>query len=528
MSTPSDERGDAAFEGRARRRHAADGRRPRAGAESRRARPSGGAHSRPQRGPKVFRRAAFALTALVSVAVLAVTGYLYTNLNSFENEITRFGGTLGNGADGAIDILLVGIDSRTDAQGNPLTDQQRAELHAGDAESTSTDTIILIRIPNDGSSATALSIPRDTYVDIPGYGKGKINAAYATAHEKKLEERVAAGASREESLGEAADAGRDELVKTVAELTGVEVDHYAEVGLIGFALLTDAVGGVDVCLNNRVNDAFSGARFPKGKQRLNGPQALSFVRQRHGLPRGDIDRIVRQQAFMASLAGQILATSTLTNPSRLNDLSTAIARSVVLDDDWDVIDFARKLQDLSGGNVKFSTIPVTDYKGHVDDQDVVLVDATAVRQYVDGLLGTNKPTTSTTPDDRPFTASDYTVDIGNSGTVEGMAARVAAIVKRGGFTVGDVSVSNSTIINSRLTVRDDDDAARDVAERLGGVEIVVDTQLPKKKMVLTLTDTYIGPGATETSTPSRSSTAPTSGSAAAPTVTTADGVPCVN
>ena len=155
----------------------------------------------------------------------------------------------------------------------------------------------------------------------------------------------------------ATEAGREALIKTVANLTGVTVDHYAEIGLLGFALITDALGGVDVCLKDAVYEPLSGADFPAGPQKLDGPQALSFVRQRHDLPRGDLDRVTRQQAVMAALAHQVISGKTLSSPPTLNRLQDAVQRSVVLSDGWDIMDFVQQLQKLAGGNVAFATIP---------------------------------------------------------------------------------------------------------------------------------------------------------------------------
>lgn len=174
--------------------------------------------------------------------------------------------------------------------------------------STNTDTIILVRIPNNGTSATAISIPRDSYVEAPGWGKMKINGVFGDVKLDRMKQLVEVeGEDPAVAEPEATEAGREKLIETVADLTGVTVDHYAEIGLLGFALITDALGGVNVCLNEPVYEPLSGADFPAGWQKLNGPQALSFVRQRHGLPRGDLDRVTRQQAFMASLAHEAIS-----------------------------------------------------------------------------------------------------------------------------------------------------------------------------------------------------------------------------
>src|SRR5699024_2019550 len=193
--------------------------------------------------------------------------------------------SLGEEKDGATDILLVGSDSRTDAQGNPLTQEEIDLLRAGDEEATNTDTIIVIRVPNDGSSATAISIPRDTYIKTVD-GNKKINGVYGDKKQATAEKLVGEGTSPADVEKRSTEAGRQALINSVADLTGVTVDHYAEVGLLGFVLLTDAIGGVDVCLKHDVYDEFSGADFHAGRQTLGGADALSFVRQRHGLPRG--------------------------------------------------------------------------------------------------------------------------------------------------------------------------------------------------------------------------------------------------
>src|SRR5271168_2270707 len=200
------------------------------------------------------QRVARVIATVAAVAVVLVTGVAWSKVRSFEDGIFHvFAPSLGQGGDdGAIDILLVGLDSRTDAHGNPLSAQELAALKAGDEEATNTDTIILVRIPNNGKSATAISIPRDSYVAAPGLGKTKINGVYGQTREAKRTSLVKAGDSAEGAAAQGTEAGRDALIKTVADLTGVTVDHYAEIGLLGFALITDALGGVAVCLKEPV------------------------------------------------------------------------------------------------------------------------------------------------------------------------------------------------------------------------------------------------------------------------------------
>src|ERR1700753_1660682 len=330
------------------------------------------------------QRVTRAIASVTAALVVLVTGVAWGKVRSFEDGIYHvFAPSLGRGGDdGALDILLVGMDSRADAHGNPLSPQELATLRAGDEVASNTDTIILVRIPENGKSATAISIPRDTYVQAPGLGKTKINGVYGQTKEEKRVSLVESGAAPDEAEREGTEAGRDALIKTVGDLTGVTVDHYAEIGLLGFSLITDALGGVNVCLKAPVYEPLSRADFPAG------PQALSFVRQRHELPRGDLDRVVRQQVVMSSLAHQVISGKTLSSPSTLSRLQSAIQRSVVLSSGWDIMDFIQQLQSLAGGNVAFATIPVLQEDGWSDDgtQSVVRVDPSQVKEFVSGLL----------------------------------------------------------------------------------------------------------------------------------------------
>ncbi|MFC9980483.1 LCP family protein [Gordonia sp. NPDC127522] len=431
-----------------------------------------------------------ALIAVASVAVLLCTGYAWNTMSDLQTRITQLGGLdLGGGAeDGAVDILLVGTDSRTDAKGNPLSPEELRLLRSGDEVATNTDTILLIRIPDDGSSATAISIPRDSYVDVPGVGMSKINAAYGTTRETVRAQAVTDGKSEGEAESEGTLAGRKALVDTVANLTGVQVDHYAEVGLLGFVLLTNAAGGIDVCLNNAVRDPFTGARFRAGRQTLDGPKALSFVRQRHGLPRGDLDRITRQQAFMASLTQKIISANTLTDPGKLSELQDAVSRSVVIDDDWDIIRFAEQLKDLSGGRVKFATIPIVTEQGWSEDgqQSVVQVDPREVQTFTDDLLAPKQS--------QGVQRGDYMVDVVNAGTIDGLASNVANILTNKGFRVGATSSGKADTKDSIVYAKDESDAARLLAKDLGGAEVVADPALGDDQLKVVLTNTYAGPG----------------------------------
>src|SRR6201998_3454405 len=433
-------------------------------------------------------------TALTLVVVLG-TGIAWSNVRSFEDGIFHMSApSLGKGGDdGAIDILLCGLDSRTDAHGNPLSAEELARLHAGDDVSTNTDTIILVRIPNNGKSATAISIPRDSYVQAPGLGKTKINGVYGQTREAKRASLVKAGASTADAAAQGTEAGRDALIRTVADLTGVTVDHYAEIGLLGFALITDALGGVDVCLKQPVFEPLSGADFPAGQQRLDGPEALSFVRQRHELPRGDLDRVVRQQVVMASLAHRVISGRTLSSPATMNKLQQAIKRSVVLSSGWDIMDFVNQLQKLAAGKIAFATIPVLDESGWSDDgmHSVVRVDPHQVQDWVAGLLHDQAQGKT---EELAYTPNKTTANVVNDTDINGLGAAVSEVLTSKGFTAGMVG-NNDAAHGSGSQVqaaKADDLGAQAVAKDLGGLPVIANKSVPPGSVRVVLAKDYTG------------------------------------
>src|ERR1700757_3903189 len=438
------------------------------------------------------------IATVAAVLVVLVTGVAWSKVRSFEDGIYHvFAPSLGRGGDdGAIDVLLVGMDSRTDAHGNPLSPQELATLRAGDEVASNTDTIILVRIPNNGKSATAISIPRDTYVSAPGLGKTKINGVYGQTKEEKRVSLVQSGVAPDEAEREGTEAGREALIKTVANLTGVTVDHYAEIGLLGFSLITDALGGVNVCLKQPVFEPLSGADFPAGWQKLNGPQALSFVRQRHELPRGDLDRVVRQQVVMASLAHQVISGKTLSSPATMNRLQQAIQRSVVLSSGWDIMDFVDQLQKLAGGKIAFATIPVLDESGWSDDgmHSVVRIDPHQVQDWVAGLLHDQAQGKA---EELAYTPNKTTANVVNDTDINGLAAAVSEVLTSKGFTAGGVGNNDAAHVSGSQVqaAKADDLGAQAVAKDLGGLPVVANAAVPPGSFRVVLANDYTGPGA---------------------------------
>ncbi|MBC6448417.1 LCP family protein [Actinokineospora xionganensis] len=341
------------------------------------------------------------LLALVSTAALVGTGFVWSRVDALQESVNTTDAIAAAAAgpdapsadDGANDILVVGNDTRTDLKGRPLSARVLRELRTEATDTINTDTLILLRLPRNGGKSFAISIPRDTYVKVPDYREEKINGAYGVIKARHARRMVDGGErDREKIERESDNAGRTALVQTVQGLTGVRVDHYVEVTLYGFYLLTEAIDGVDVCLNHSTSDPDSGANFRKGPQTVRGGDAVAFVRQRKGLPRGDLDRIVRQQTFLASAMNKVLSGGTLGDPGKLTALEGAVAKTVVMDPGLHFLDLVNQAQALASGAVEFVTIPVTGVGARNDrGQSIITVDLAAVHAYISGLATANPP-----------------------------------------------------------------------------------------------------------------------------------------
>lgn len=229
--------------------------------------------------------------------------------------------------------LLVGSDSR-----DSLTPEEQAELSTGGGGSRLADTIMLLYTA-PGSPATLVSIPRDSYVDVPGYGMQKINAAYAFG-------------------------GAPLLRQTVEQATGIHTDGYVEIGFDGFNRVVDAVGGVEVCLDEPLVDPRAGLDLPAGCQTLDGAQSLGYVRTRYTDPNGDLGRVERQREFLAALADQAVSVSVLANPFRSIPFAAAVGDALTLDDSMGIISTSRfglTLVRAVGSSGVSITVPIGGY-----------------------------------------------------------------------------------------------------------------------------------------------------------------------
>ncbi|MGV0771198.1 LCP family protein [Mycobacterium syngnathidarum] len=252
--------------------------------------------------------------------------------------------------------LLVGSDSR-----QHLSPEQQADLATGgDIGTGRTDTILLVHIPGFGAGtpATMVSIPRDSYLPIPGYGEDKVNAAF--------------------SLG-----GAPLLAQTVEQATGLHLDHYAEIGFDGFAAMVDAVGGVTMCPAEPISDPLAGIELPAGCQELDGRSALGYVRTR-ATPRADLDRMIHQRAFMSALLHRATSPEVLFNPLRWQPMAEAATNSVAVDENAHVWDLGRLAWAMHGDDMVTTTVPIGEFTGS-DSGAVVVWDSDAAGRLFTAL-----------------------------------------------------------------------------------------------------------------------------------------------
>lgn len=251
--------------------------------------------------------------------------------------------------------LLVGSDSRAG-----LTQQQQAELTTGgDLGDGRTDTILLVHVPSlvSGQSTTMVSIPRDSYVDIPGWGMDKINAAFA-------------------------EGGPALLAQTVEKATGLRLDHYAEIGFAGFGGVVDALGGVEVCLPEPLDDPLAGIALPAGCQTLRGPEALGYVRSR-ATPRADLDRMRHQREFVTALLNRGGSPGVWLNPWRWFAVPDAALAALTVDQDTHVWNLARLAWALNRSPAAL-TVPIGEFTDNAVGS-VVIWDSVAADTLFDAL-----------------------------------------------------------------------------------------------------------------------------------------------
>ena len=408
---------------------------------------------------RLAARAGYTLACVLAFAVLAASGFSYLTVRDIAG-IDSSHAIVSGPSIGPQNILLMGLESRTYWNGTILPPRILAKLHAGSAAAVAagaggnaTNTLILIHIFADGTKAIGFSIPRDDWVGFAGtvgpQQTGKIDQAYGVSMFYREQQLAQAngGMSQDQVAFQGNEAGQAAAVATVEKLTGVHVDHFAAVNLYGFYELARVLGGVEVCLNHPVHDVKSGANFPAGYQHLDAAQALAFVRQRDGLPNGDLDRTHRQQAFLDSVMHQLRTEGVLGDLTKIQALLNVARQYVITDSGWNLLDFAAQMRSLTSGHLVFRTLPIVGYQT-IDGQDANVVNPAYIKSIVHAAFYT-QPGRSAGQAGRPRAGPTATVDVFNGGDTPGLAHRVSAALARAGYRagrIGDTAHRNATAV----------------------------------------------------------------------------------
>ena len=491
-------------------------------------------------------KAGYALSCVAAALVLAISGFSYFVVR----DVSSIGGShaINSGPSiGAQNILLMGLESRTDWNGNVLPNDILNALHAGSRQGVlyqgvggnATNTLILIHIPAGGKKAIGFSIPRDNWVTFPetydGQTQGKIDQAYgdALAEKESQVRQQNPGMSQSQVAFQGNEAGRAATVATVESFTGVQIDHFAEVNLDGFYELAKVLGGVQVCLKQPVPlDTYSGFYAKKaGYQHLNAKMALAFVRQRHGLLNGDLDRTHRQQAFLDSIMQQLRTEGVLGDLAKINSLLSVAKQYVITDSGWNLLDFATQMRSLTSGNLSFNTLPIESYIT-IAGQDANQVNLPYIQQLVHQTFypvprasGSSRPKPKATVSISPAEAAATTVDVFNGGSTQGLAGQVSAALVKDGFTAGQISNTTTVTATQVLYGTGAANSGAKVAS-LFGVTATASAAVAPGHVQVNLGANASVPDATPSA--SNSATAPPTTGAQGGAVIAKNGIPCVN
>ncbi len=410
------------------------------------------------------------VAGLAAAFVLVVSGGGWLALERIDASLNKqdvgISGESSPIADEAQTILLVGSDNRAG-----LSKKEAKALHVGTGTADNgagrrSDTMILMHLSKERDQVTMVSLPRDSYVRIPAWtdsqgtkhsaGRNRLNAAFA--------------------LG-----GPKLTIDTIEANTGVHIDHYVEVDFVGFAAMVDAIGGVDICVKQAIQDSKSGLDIPKGHSTLDGVESLSFVRARYFDPRADIGRIERQQQFLGAMFRGATASDVLLNPLRLNKLLDAVLKSVTTDKGItrdDIVALAGRLKQVAAGNVAFLTVPISNYNYRTADGASVLLwnqsEAKALFEKIEGDEVIVPPAKATVADGPTVAPGQITVQVLNGAGVTGLARTSADDLARVGFAISGEPGNAATTGATQTVIAYDPssaEAAKTVAAALPGSEL---------------------------------------------------------
>ncbi|HEY2521756.1 MAG TPA: LCP family protein [Streptosporangiaceae bacterium] len=506
------------------------------------------------RGSTVAGKAGYAVSCILAASVLVLSGFAYY----VKDQVNAIGGSnviSGGPVTGAMNILIMGLESRTDYNGNILPGGLLHAMHAGSKQGVAngvggqdTNTLILIHIYAGGQKAVGVSIPRDNWVTYPkaydGQSHGKIDQAYGLAWAQSLSQTNNTKISKDQRYLQANEAGQSAAIDTVQSLTGVHVDHFAEVNLAGFYELAHQFGGIEACLkswNNGQNlhDTNSGFDAPHaGYLHLDAAQSLAFVRERDNLPHGDLDRTHRQQAVIDYVIWKLKNEGIMSSIGQLTSLINVAKKFVITDQGWQIFNFASDMKSLTGKNLTFKTAPVITTDGHMGGQTVNLIDPAQVKHFVQNTFYPPTATAQPAPTESSLARGATTVDVLNGGAASGLAGQMSQALTEAGYKMGQIGNTAAHSATQVIYGTGGQASAQKIADAFQGVTATASSAVPAGHVQLILGPDAISvpPGlgtaaSTPTVSPTPSGTPSTSNGGAGGTVSVKAnapyGIPCV-
>ncbi|MDN3293173.1 LCP family protein [Streptomyces ficellus] len=413
-------------------------------------------------------RWAMRMVTTLSVLVLAAGGIGHAMVTSLDTEIGRvdpFRDMKNRPAPGhGTNILLVGTDGR-----DKITPAEKVRYRLGGAPCRCTDTIMLVHISADRKRASMVSLPRDSYAEIPPHTDAT-SGTYHHKHPLKLNAAYAEG-------------GPNLTVRTVEHMTGVKVDHYLEVDFTSFMRTVDAIGGVEICTAKPMRDAYTGLALPAGTHKLDGGQALQYVRSRHVDGASDLGRMQRQQRFMAALIDQATSNGTLLNPVRFQQVVTAMLSSVRADQGFgpqEMLALAKAMRGFTAASSEFTSVPVAQASfpvkglGSTVKWDLVKAEKLFQALRQDQPLAPHIPRSTVRKKLVEVSPQQIRVQVYNGTRVHGLGAKVDAALRATGFRTTRTALNWARRDVGRTIVWFDprwDRSARSLATALPGAQL---------------------------------------------------------
>jgi LCP family protein required for cell wall assembly len=354
-------------------------------------------------------------SSVLSALVLLVAGSAWGLTSYINGHLGRLNaGTTGTPSSGPLNIVVAGLDERTG-----LTPRQQRLLHVGaNTGELDTDTLMLVHVSASHRFVQVVSLPRDSWVNIPGHGMSKINAALG--------------------LG-----GPQLMVQTIEQLTGLTVNDYIEVNFLGFVKVIDALGGVNICLPYAVDDAYSGLHMSAGEHHVNGITALEFARDRHSFPTSDLARIQDQQQLISTALSEGISSGMLANPLRLERFLSAASAAIRVDQGFNVVRLADEMRGISPHDVTFTTVPLANLNYQTPSgESAVLWNTSAAAALFNGLKNDQTPAGHKSAGHAPSKSAgrgpkpgQVSVDVYNGTLIGGLSADTGTQLAALGFRV---------------------------------------------------------------------------------------------